>query len=126
MNRHEARKLAFQILFQIDINDIEPAQAMEAYLETNDIDPFIQTLVTGVGANKYQIDETIKSHLENWSYDRIASVEKTILRLSVYEMQYLDDIPVNVSINEAVELAHIFADGQSGKFVNGVLSKLIV
>lgn len=126
MNRHEARKLAFQILFQIDINDIEPAQAMEAYLETNDIDPFIQTLVTGVGANKYQIDETIKSHLENWSYDRIASVEKTILRLSVYEMQYLDDFPVNVSINEAVELAHIFADGQSGKFVNGVLSKLIV
>lgn len=124
MNRHEARKTAFQILFQMDINDTDPVQAMEYYLETSDVDAFIQTLIKGVNTNKEEIDNTIKGHLENWTIDRIASVEKTILRLAVYELKYMDDIPENVSINEAVELSHIFGDDGSGKFVNGVLSKL--
>jgi len=124
MNRHEARKTAFQILFQMDMNDTDPLQAMVDYLETSEIDVFIQTLVKGVNANKKAIDDTIKNQLENWTFNRIASVEKTILRLAVYELKYMEEIPENVSINEAVELGHIFGDDGSGKFVNGVLSKL--
>lgn len=124
MNRHDARKAAFQVLFQMDINDTDPARAMENYFETSNIDLFIQTLIKGVYANKEQIDDTIKSHLENWTLDRIASVEKTILRLAVYELKYIEDVPINVSINEAVELGHIFGDEKSGRFVNGVLSKI--
>lgn len=124
MNRQEARKTAFQILFQMDINDTEPEQAMEAYLNTSEIDSFIQMLVNGVNTHKSTLDETIKRHLENWRFERIAMVEKTLLRLAVYEIKYAEDIPVNVSINEAVELGHIFGDEHSGPFINGVLSKV--
>ncbi|HLR41350.1 MAG TPA: transcription antitermination factor NusB [Virgibacillus sp.] len=125
MNRHTARKKAFQTLFQLDINDNDPIQAMENLLETTESDAFLTTLVKGVAAYKTDIDNTITANLENWSIERIASVEKTILRIATYEIKYLDDIPVNVSINEAIELANQYGDEKSGKFVNGVLSKII-
>lgn len=125
MNRHTAREKAFQILFQLDINDNDPIKAMEKFLETTERDDFLTILVKGVAANKTEIDNTITANLENWSIDRIASVEKTTLRIATYEINYLDDIPINVSINEAIELANNYGDEKSGKFVNGVLSKII-
>ncbi|WP_099158466.1 transcription antitermination factor NusB [Virgibacillus ndiopensis] len=125
MNRHTAREKAFQILFQLDINDINPGEAAEEYLETMEIDEFLRKLVQGVATNKATIDNTISEHLENWSIQRIASVEKTILRIATYEIKYVEDIPTNVSINEAVELANTYGDEKSGKFVNGVLSKIV-
>lgn len=125
MNRHTAREKAFKILFQLDINDNDPTQAMENYLETTENDAFLTTLVQGVADKKEEIDSIIATNLEKWTIARIASVEKTILRVAVYEIKHLDDIPVNVSINEAVELAHTYGDEKSGKFVNGVLSKIV-
>ena len=125
MNRHEAREKAFQILFQIDMNDIDPQSAMENILDSYEIDPFLNHLVQGVVKNKPSIDQTIANHMEKWSIHRIASVEKTIMRIATYEMMFLEDIPPGVSINEAVELAKIYGDAESGKFVNGVLSKII-
>ncbi|MFA1821577.1 transcription antitermination factor NusB [Virgibacillus oceani] len=124
MKRHTARKKAFQILFQLDINDNKPDQAIHDFLEDEKPDPFLTMVVNGVTDNKSKLDDTIAAYLENWSIERIASVEKTILRIAVYEIVYLDDIPVNVSINEAIELGHTFGDDQSGKFINGVLSKI--
>ena len=79
---------------------------------------------SGVIDKKEEIDQLISSHLKNWSYDRVALVEKTVLRIAAFEMTYLDDIPVGVSINEAVELSHTYGDEKSGKFVNGVLSNI--
>lgn len=125
MNRHTAREKAFQTLFQLDINANDPMQAMEHLLETTEGDPFLTTLVKGVAAYKTDIDNTIIANLENWTIERIASVEKTILRIATYEINYLEDVPVNVSINEAIELANQYGDEKSGKFVNGVLSKII-
>ncbi|WP_188453694.1 transcription antitermination factor NusB [Virgibacillus oceani] len=125
MNRHTAREKAFQILFQLDMNDINPGKAAEDYLETMEIDAFLKKLVDGVASHKIEIDNMISEHLENWSIQRIASVEKTILRIATYEIKYVEDIPANVSINEAVELAKTFGDEKSGKFVNGVLSKIV-
>jgi len=125
MNRHTARKKAFQTLFQLDINDNDPIQAMENLLETTESDAFLTTLVKGVATYKTEIDNRITANLENWTIERIASVEKTILRIATYEINYLDDIPVNVSINEAIELANQYGDEKSGKFINGVLSKII-
>ncbi|WP_217586669.1 transcription antitermination factor NusB [Lentibacillus saliphilus] len=125
MNRHTARETAFQIIFQIDMNDIEPNEAVEQFLDTDDVYPFLQTLVNGVTSNREEIDQTISRHLEKWTIERLALVEKTILRLAVFEILFLDDIPERVSVNEAVELAKTFGDDQSGKFVNGVLSKII-
>lgn len=125
MNRHTAREKAFQILFQLDMNDNDPNKAMEDHLETLEIDTFLAVLVQGVATHKTEIDDIIAEHLENWTIDRIASVEKTILRISIYEINYEEDIPASVSINEAVELANRYGDEKSGKFVNGVLSKII-
>jgi N utilization substance protein B len=124
MNRHTARKKAFQILFQLDINDNRPDQAIHDFLEDEKPDPFLTMIVNGVADKKTKLDTLITENLENWSLQRIASVEKTILRIAVYEIVYVEDIPLNVSINEAIELGHTFGDDKSGKFINGVLSKI--
>ncbi|TQS74510.1 transcription antitermination factor NusB [Ornithinibacillus gellani] len=125
MKRHAAREKAFQLLFQIDMNEIVPKEAIEEFLEAEGADPFLRSLVEGVVTNKENIDKTISDNLENWTIQRIASVEKTVIRIAVYEINYLEDIPTSVSINEAIELANKYGDVKSGKFVNGVLSKII-
>ncbi|MEC5422292.1 transcription antitermination factor NusB [Virgibacillus sp. C22-A2] len=125
MNRHTAREKAFQVLFQLDINDNEPTTAIAEFLENEENNTFLTALVEGVAQYKTEIDNIITRNLENWSIHRIASVEKTILRIATYEINFLEDIPTNVSINEAVELANSYGDDKSGKFINGVLSKII-
>ncbi|UJL44808.1 transcription antitermination factor NusB [Virgibacillus sp. NKC19-16] len=125
MNRHTAREKAFQILFQLNINNNRPDQAMDELLENEERDVFLITLVEGVTNSAPEIDKIIVNHLENWSLERIAFVEKTILRIATYEIHFLDDIPTNVSINEAIELGNTYGDEKSGKFINGVLSKII-
>lgn len=125
MNRHTAREKAFQILFQLDVNDNKPAEAMEHFLENETKDTFLTMLVEGVARNKEEIDKMLSEKLENWSIDRIASVEKTILRIAIFEISYVEDIPDNVSINEAIELGNTYGDDNSGKFINGVLSKFV-
>ena len=125
MNRHQAREKAFQILFQLELNKQEIEEALKDITNKGASlqDPFLVKLAEGVTAQKEEIDTLISSHLENWSLDRVATAEKTILRIAAYEMTYMEDIPNNVSINEAVELANKYGDQKSGKFVNGVLSK---
>jgi N utilization substance protein B len=125
MNRHTAREKAFQILFQLDMNDFEPRQAMGDFLEAEEHDTFLTLLVEGVTTNKNEIDRIITENLVNWSLQRLASVEKTILRVATYEIHYVEEIPTNVSINEAIELGNRYGDDKSGKFINGVLSKII-
>lgn len=125
MKRHTAREKAFQLLFQMDVNDMDPNEALREQNDATEIDSFLAGLVLGVVEHKETVDEFISNHLENWTIQRIASVEKTILRIATYEITYLEDVPTNVSINEAVELANKYGDEKSGKFVNGVLSKII-
>ncbi|MFC0299333.1 transcription antitermination factor NusB [Virgibacillus soli] len=126
MNRHKAREKAFQILFPLDINELEVKDEInnqeDAELVSSE---FLQELVKGVIQNKQAIDQYISESLKNWTIDRIATVEKTILRIATYEIIFREDIPVGVSINEAVELAKVFGDEKSSKFINGVLSNII-
>jgi len=117
MDRRTAREEAFKLLFQQEINT-------DKEVENEKMNPFTKKIVLGVIDKKEEIDQLISIHLKNWSYDRVALVEKTVLRIAVFEMTYLDDIPVGVSINEAVELSHTYGDEKSGKFVNGVLSNI--
>lgn len=126
MKRHEAREKAFQILFQLDVNDNEPEQAISNFLESAQNNDFMDLLVNGVAEHKEELDTIIANNLEHWSLERIASVERTIIRIAVLEINFLEDIPTSVSINEAIELANLYGDEKSGKFVNGVLSKIIV
>ncbi|MDY7904507.1 MULTISPECIES: transcription antitermination factor NusB [Bacillus] len=124
MKRRTAREKALQALFQIDVSDIAPNEAIEHALDGEKTDAFFEQLVYGVIELQVQLDEMISGHLVNWKLDRIANVDRAILRLAVYEMVYTDDIPANVSLNEAIELAKRFGDDKAAKFVNGVLSNI--
>lgn len=125
MKRREAREKAFQFLFQIDINDVVQDQIVEDYVEEQNNDDFLKRLIEGVMEERENLDETITDHMENWTLSRLPAVERTALRLAVFEIDYLDDIPAKVSINEAVELGNRYGDEKSGKFINGVLSKIV-
>lgn len=125
MKRSLAREKALQAIFQFGKSEITPHEAIQYVLEEKEQhDPFLHSLVTGTYNNLQEIDEIIVNHLENWSFDRLGNVDRTILRIAVYEMKYLDDVPVKVSMDEAIELAKKFGDEKSSKFVNAVLSKV--
>ncbi|EZP76091.1 transcription antitermination protein NusB [Parageobacillus genomosp. 1] len=124
MKRHEAREKALQALFQVDVGRIPPDEALQNVTEGKAADPFLQQLVYGVVEHQQEIDELLRANLEKWTLERVANVDRAILRMATYEMKYVDDVPVNVSLDEAVELAKKFGDTKSGSFVNGVLSKV--
>ncbi|MBU5265308.1 MULTISPECIES: transcription antitermination factor NusB [Virgibacillus] len=125
MNRHQAREKALQLLFSLDIHEVKSIEDMEYVSQTATKNAFLTILVNGVIQHKEEIDSLLTAKLKNWSIDRIASVEKTILRMAIFEISYVDDIPTSVSINEAIELANKYGDDRSGKFINGVLSKFV-
>ncbi len=124
MKRRVAREKALQALFQIDMSGIEPETALTNVLEEEMMDAYLQNLVLGFIENQEKIDGLIRSNLEKWSFDRLAKVDRNILRLGVYELLFVEEVPNNVVINEAVEIAKIFGDEQSSKFINGLLSKV--
>jgi len=122
MKRREAREKALQTLFQLENTELTIQEAMEHVMEeqTND---FYEKLVSGTVQHQTEIDATLADKLENWSFDRIAKIERTILRLAAYELMYTPETPKSVVLNEAIELSKTFGDEKSSKFVNGVLSK---
>lgn len=125
LKRRTAREKTIQVLFQYDVSDIDIKEAVQYVLNDEKSDPFFERLVNGTYVHMTEIDETIKKHLENWSFERIANVDRAILRLAVYELKYENDIPPSVAVNEAVELAKTFSSEDSNRFINGVLSKIM-
>ncbi|EAG3567267.1 transcription antitermination factor NusB [Listeria monocytogenes] len=123
MKRREAREKAFQALFQIELNEMSLDQAIKNIME-DEQDDYMEKLVEGVMANKAEIDAIIEPNLDNWRIDRLSKVDLSLLRLSVYEMKYLDDVPNRVSLNESIEIAKIYSDEKSSKFINGVLANI--
>ena len=152
--RREARERAVQFLFQHDLNPPENLDAALAQFwdtqraaaiaedkggkanwgVTPELPPptpqetalrlFAEPLIRGAIEHRAAIDEQIKKYAVNWDLHRIAAVDRSILRLAIYEMLYRDDIPPVVSINEAVDIAKKFSTQDSGKFVNGILDKI--
>lgn len=122
MKRREAREKAVQTLFQLDNTDMTVEEAIE-YIIEKPVNRFYEQLVRGTMENKKAIDEVLVQKLENWSLDRLPKIERTVLRLAVYELLFNTDVPHRVVLNEAIELCKTFSDEKSGRFVNGVLSK---
>ncbi|WP_397539253.1 transcription antitermination factor NusB [Rummeliibacillus pycnus] len=122
MKRREAREKALQTLFQLENTELTIQEAMVHVMEeqTND---FYEKLVSGTVQHQAEIDAALAGKLENWSFDRLAKIERTILRLAAYELMYTPETPKSVVLNEAIELSKTFGDEKSSKFVNGVLSK---
>ena len=123
MKRHEARAKALQVLFQLDSTERPVEEAIEHVLEEQETDAFLEQLVRGTIEHKEQIDAALEEKLEKWTLSRLPKIERTVLRLSVYELLYMQDAPERVVLNEAIELCKVYGDEKSSKFVNGVLSK---
>lgn len=125
LNRRKAREKALQALFQIDISKSEPNEAIEFVTNGKEKDEYLEKLVYGVINHLQEIDTLIEKELENWTLSRLATVDRNLLRMATYELTYLtDEVPPKVAINEAVEIAKIYGDEKSSKFVNGVLAKI--
>ncbi len=130
-NRHLARTIALQTLYQWDFNG-QPPDALATMLAGNfrefapdfDDDGFSRGLVSGVEKNLPAIDADIVAHAPEWPLDQITNVDRNVLRIGIYEMKFDPEIPAKVAINEAIELAKAFGGDSSGKFVNGVLGTI--
>ncbi|MFH2138885.1 MAG: transcription antitermination factor NusB [Candidatus Omnitrophota bacterium] len=126
--RTKARECALQILYAVDIRNEETQKVKENYWlgNTEDIDvkQFSGGLVDGTMEHLTEIDKLISKHTDNWRIERMAVIDRNIIRMATYELLFMADIPPKVSINEAVELAKKFGDDESGRFVNGVLDKI--
>jgi N utilization substance protein B len=116
MRRTDQRRAAVFALYQADVTGREAAQNVE-----RDAKDFTRELVDGVTERREQLDELIERHAEGWSLERIAPLERNILRVALYELLHRDDVPTEVAIDEAVESAKEFASADAPGFVNGIL-----
>lgn len=130
MTRSKLREQIFKLLFRIEFNSAEEMKEQcDFFFEVNDVTiaeedaAYIQNKYDKIMEHLTDIDEAINEKAKGWSTDRMSKVDLTIIRLAVYEIRYDDDIPANVAINEAVELAKKFGQDESYGFVNGVLAK---
>ncbi|HHT48161.1 MAG TPA: transcription antitermination factor NusB [Firmicutes bacterium] len=129
MSRRLARELAFFVLFQYDLGRTPWQDALQRLLAENELSPeavtFLEEMVAGAVAKQEEVDGLLVHFSQDWPLSRMASTDRNILRVAVYELLYRGDIPVEVTVNEAVELAKKYGDENSGKFVNGVLGSVI-
>ena len=144
MTRRKGREIALQVLYQIEMSNLPAKDALSQYKkhfieassdeeevssfeDVKDLEEafnFASDLVLGIEKNKNFIDEKIKEYTRNWSFDRLNTTDKNILRIAIFEMFFRPDIPEVVSINEAVELAKLYGTDDSPAFVNGILDSI--
>jgi N utilization substance protein B len=130
MNRHKQREYTFRVVFSIDQNRTEiPFEDIELQLDSVELASdedreIVKEKVTKVFNEIEVIDSLIDNASDKWSIDRIAKIELAILRVAVYDIKF-DEIPVQVAINEAIELSKKYGGDQSSKYVNGVLGQIV-
>ena len=127
--RRDGREAAIQFLYQVDAH--KPAHVEEALAafwkqteEPKNVQTFANDLLRGALEKLPEVDAKIRTLADNWDFERLAVVDRNILRLAVYEMLFRSEIPPVVSINEAIEIAKKFSTAESGKFVNGLLDRV--
>jgi N utilization substance protein B len=124
-SRREARRQAIDVLYQADVTGADPGVVLETWRSAGrEVDPFARELVEGVAATGAQIDDLLAAHSEHWTLDRMASVDRVVLRVAVYELLHRDDVPAAVAIDEAVRAAKELSTEDSGAFVNGILGRI--
>lgn len=126
--RHEARERALQLLFQWDIHEQGGAWEQDFWEQfplEEEAKEFATGLVAGVRKCLPELDTVLGRYATNWKVSRMPIVDRNILRLSLYELLWMPELPAKVSINEALELARAFADEEARGFVNGVLDKIL-
>jgi N utilization substance protein B len=126
MKRRTAREKAVQCLFQIDMAEVPVKDAVALVMEESEEDTqYLRYLLEGVLEKQNEIDAEIKKYLRGWQLERIANVDRAILRLAFYEIMFEAETPDKVVMNEAIEIAKLFSDEQSHRYINGVLSSFL-
>lgn len=129
MSRRRQRETALQVLFQAELAKISGEEAFIRTLELFGLEqeelPFARELVSGVEVHLVEIDQVIVRISHEWKVERIANVDRNIIRIALFELLFRPDIPPNVAINEAIELAKAYGTEDSGRFVNGILGKVV-
>jgi N utilization substance protein B len=120
--RREARERALEILYEADTKAARPTEVLAGLAVAPD--PFAAALVTGIDADLDEIDTLLRHFSEGWSLERMAVVDRAVLRIAVYELRQSPDVPTAVVLSEAVELAKQYSTNESGRFVNGVLASV--
>jgi len=125
--RSKARKRALDVLFAADLRGDSALEALESAIAEGDgpTNDYTETLVRGVVAEQARIDALLAEHAQGWTLDRMPGVDRNVLRLGVYEMLYVDDVPDAVAVSEAVALARDLSTDESPTFVNGVLGAVL-
>jgi N utilization substance protein B len=130
-SRRTARERALQALYQLEMTDGKPTEALEsawaaagAERPDPEAEEFARKLVEGVWSNVTEIDAVIQTHSHHWRVERMTRIDRNVLRLGIFELKYLLEIPGRVSINEAVELGKRFGTEESSAFINGLLDRI--
>lgn len=127
-DRSAARRIALQVLYEIDSAGHNLGEVMSQQLAYHDLSPkasaYLQRLVTTTVENYTRLDDAIQTHAPEWPLDQVALIDRNILRMSVSEFAIIKQVPVSVAIDEAVELAKLFGAESAPRFVNGVLGSL--
>ena len=126
--RREGRELALQLLYALDINPMDISEVLRLSRESSKVAEgvriFAEELVAGVSANLREIDAKIAEKSKNWAITRMAKVDLNILRMAFFELNFRDDIPRKVTINEAIEIAKKYGTEDSPAFINGMLDEM--
>lgn len=127
--RRKGREVALQFLYQLDLHgEDDPAPHAEEFWNRHPVDEatrtFADALVRGAKQNQAKTDELIRQYVEHWDLERMAVVDRNILRLAIYELLWAEDVPAKVAINEAIEIAKKFGTRDSSRFINGVLDRI--
>ena len=142
MSRKNAREIALHLIFEMSFREDTPEQMLKDRLDaeiraslagdialyagrfSDNETAYISDIVTGVWAHCAHLDEQIAAHAKGWNITRLSKITIALLRLALYEMEYVDDVPTGAAINEAVELAKTYESEEAGAFINGILGTI--
>ncbi len=127
MKRRKEREFALKILYAVELNPIpftEQIEQMDSHYKKNASD-FSKRIIKICSSNKDELDSKIKSQLKNWDFNRVAIIDKILLRMAMAEFLYFDSVPPGVTINEMIEVSKIYSTERSSRFINGILDAVL-
>ncbi|MEO5654150.1 MAG: transcription antitermination factor NusB [Marmoricola sp.] len=123
--RSKARKRALDVLYASEMRSWSPEEALAQQAEAGPVNDYTLTLVRGVTEHAARLDEVITTYAEGWSLKRMPAVDRNVLRLAIFEVLYVDDVPAAVAVSEALNLVRDLSTDESPSFVNGVLGNIV-
>lgn len=129
MGRKIARESTMQLLYQMDLKNDFSQDVIDIFFENNEFEPdevkYINKVTKGVKQNIENIDSFVEKYSEGWAIKRIARIDLAILRIAIFEIIYIEEMPPQVSINEAVDISKKYSTDQSSKYINGLLGTFL-